>query len=53
MRLVASALNQSLNGYPFSQFTTAPADPKAGYTYYDTTLNKVRTWDGAAWNNHW
>jgi hypothetical protein len=51
-RLVANALNQIINGYPFQQFDTAPAAPDAGFTYYDTVLGKVRTWDGAAWNNH-
>lgn len=52
MRIVASAVNPRINGYPFPQFDTAPGDPEAGYTYYDTTLGKVRTWDGAAWSNH-
>jgi hypothetical protein len=32
---------------------SAPASPVSGETYYDTTLNKTRTWDGSAWQNHW
>lgn len=24
-----------------------------GFTYYDQTLKKVRTWDGSAWKDHW
>ena len=53
MRIVASALNPALNGYPYPQFDAAPGNPEKGFTYYDTVLNKVRTWDGTAWNNHW
>lgn len=52
-RLVALAVNPRISGYPFPAFDTAPANPSAGYTYYDTALTKVRTWDGSAWNNHW
>ena len=52
MRIVAQEVNQRIGGYPFPSFATAPADVNAGYTYYDTALGKVRTWDGAAWNNH-
>lgn len=33
--------------------TTPPASPVEGETYYDSSLNKIRTWDGTAWNNHW
>ena len=32
--------------------TTAPASPVEGETYYDSSTNKVRTWDGSAWNDH-
>jgi hypothetical protein len=24
-----------------------------GYTYYDKSLKKVRTWDGTSWKDHW
>lgn len=33
--------------------TTAPSSPTAGTVYYDSGLNKLRCWDGAAWNNLW
>lgn len=52
MQIVANAVNPSLKGYPFQSLGAAPANVSAGFTYYDTTLNKVRTWDGSAWNNH-
>ena len=28
---------------------SAPANPQAGWAYYDTTLNKARYWNGTAW----
>ena len=33
--------------------TTTPASPTAGMTYYDSGTNKLRTWDGSAWQDHW
>lgn len=51
-RLVAMAVNERINGYPFPSFATAPTGIQAGFTYYDTALNNVRTWTGAAWSNH-
>lgn len=53
MRTVANAVNPVLGGYPFMPLDTAPADPLEGFTYYDTALAVVRTWDGSAWQNHW
>lgn len=53
MRMVARDLNPLTQGYPFIQLDTAPSSPTEGLTYYDTALNKVRTWDGSAWQNHW
>lgn len=53
MRMVARDLNPLTQGYPFMSLDAAPASPTASFTYYDTTLNKVRTWDGSAWQNHW
>ena len=32
---------------------TAPASPVAGLTYYDSGTNKLRTYDGTAWQDHW
>lgn len=53
MRMVALKVNPMLQGYPFMSLDSAPTSPTASFTYYDTTLNKVRTWDGSAWQNHW
>jgi hypothetical protein len=53
MRQVATQVNPIISGYPFPAYSSAPANPNAGFTYFDTTLTKVRTWDGLAWNNHW
>lgn len=33
--------------------TTEPASPTAGMTYYDSGTNKLRCWDGSAWNDLW
>jgi hypothetical protein len=52
-RQVALSVNPVLQGYPFPTLDTAPANVDAGYTYFDSVLLKVRTWDGSAWNNHW
>lgn len=51
-RIVATDLNPILNGYPFQRLDAAPASVDPSFTYYDTVLGKVRTWDGAAWQNH-
>ena len=32
---------------------TAPASPVAGLTYYDSGTNKLRTYDGTVWQDHW
>lgn len=53
MRMVALYVNPFLVGYPFKKLKAAPPDPQEGFTYYDETLKKVRTWDGAGWQNHW
>jgi hypothetical protein len=52
MRQVATKVNPLLQGYPFMSLDSAPASPTESFTYYDTTLHKVRTWDGSAWQNH-
>ena len=33
--------------------SSAPSSPKAGDMYYDSTLNKLRVFDGTVWNNCW
>ena len=52
MRIVAQEVNQRISGYPFPSFDADPADVSAGFTYFNTTTGKVRSWDGATWNNH-
>ena len=32
---------------------TAPESPVAGMTYFDSGTNKLRSWDGSAWQDHW
>ena len=32
---------------------TAPSSPSQGDIYYDSTLNKLRVWDGTVWQNCW
>lgn len=31
----------------------APGSPVAGMTYFDSGTNKLRTYDGTIWNDHW
>lgn len=51
--LVARFVNPLLQGYPFKSLDADPDDVKAGFTYFNTTTKKVRTFDGAAWRDHW
>lgn len=51
MRMVALKVNPMLQGYPFMSLDTDPGSPTAGFTYYNTTTNKLRCYDGSAWNN--
>lgn len=53
MRIVSAQVNPVLNGYPYIQLDADPAAPLPGFTYYNSTTGKVRTWDGSAWNNHY
>lgn len=41
------------NGLDFRQSEAAPSGATEGYSYYDTTTHKVRTWDGSNWQDHW
>lgn len=53
-RRVAQAVNRLLRGAQgFERLESAPSDPYVGRSYYDLTMNVVRTWDGGAWNDHW
>jgi hypothetical protein len=53
MRMVALKVNPVLNGYPFMPLDADPPSVSEGFTYYNTATNKVRSWDGSAWNDHW
>lgn len=53
MRIVATKVNPILQGRPFMELSSAPPSPTRGFTYFDTAMSKVRTWDGANWQNHW
>lgn len=33
--------------------TTTPGSPVAGLTYFDSGTNKLRTYDGTVWQDHW
>lgn len=35
----------------FEQMSSAPSSPDRGDTYYDLGTDKLRTWNGATWNN--
>ena len=51
-RIAKGLIDPRISGYPFPTFAAAPTGVTAGFTYYDSALAKVRTWDGAIWNNH-
>jgi hypothetical protein len=55
MRIVASKVNPVLQGFPYMQLASDPNSPTAGFTYYNTTTGRVRTYDGvaAAWKDHY
>jgi hypothetical protein len=48
-RAINSGLIDVLTLHPQGQ----PSGVSEGYTYYDSSLKKVRTWDGTSWQNHW
>lgn len=53
MRMVAVAVNPLLQGYPFMELEADPASPRRGFTYFNTTSGKVRTWNGSMWKDHY
>jgi len=50
---VAVALNMIQRGYPYLQLDAEPSDVREGFTFFDTTAHKVKTWDGTTWQAHW
>lgn len=51
--IVAQFVNPILQGYPYKMLETDPSDVDEGFTYFNTTTKKVRTFDGTAWRDHW
>jgi hypothetical protein len=43
----------SASGTGVPRRSTPPVSPYPGLTYFDTSVNKVRTYDGTIWQNHW
>jgi hypothetical protein len=41
----------SFGSVVFSPLSSAPSSPSTGQVYYDSTLNKLRCYDGTSWNN--
>lgn len=37
----------------FTPLASAPSSPGEGWTYYDSTLHKLRVWDGTTWQACW
>ena len=59
-RLVAKRVNEMenrLRELEAGTFTFSPAseptDPEPGLTYFDSGTNKLRTYDGTTWQDHW
>lgn len=50
-RSVAMVLNMLQDG--FEELDAPPAEKRPGATYFDKTDNKLKTWDGTAWQAHW
>lgn len=48
-RRVRLELNRIVQGYVHPQYDTAPVGIEEGFSYYDSALNVVRTWDGTQW----
>ena len=41
------------DGFVFVNRNSDPSSPVKGQTYFNTVSNKLKTWDGSAWNNLW
>ena len=46
---VRLTVNPIAQGYPFQQLASDPANVNAGFTYYSTTTNTVRWFNGTVW----
>lgn len=52
LRVEESKTTDSLEQITFTPIAT-PSSPTAGQTYFDSTSNKLRTYDGTTWQDHW
>jgi hypothetical protein len=46
-------LSVTQSGIQLAPLDAAPAAPSEGDTYYDTSLHKLRCWDGTTWQDMW
>ena len=53
MVMVAGKVNPILRGYPYPRLDAEPSDVEEGYTFYDLTAHKVKTFDGTNFQAHW
>jgi hypothetical protein len=53
--VVALRVNEMCAGYPYIELAADPGADKVkrGFTYYNTVTNKVRTFDGTIFRDHW
>ena len=50
---VCNGINRFDSSIVNPNFSSAPSSPVSGQQYFDTTLNKLRVYDGTAWQNCW
>lgn len=50
-RVDVDLMGNELKNALIHRLSTAPANPVAGQIYYDTTIKKIRYWDGTEWIN--
>jgi len=50
-RVDIDLMGNELKNVLIHRLSTAPANPVAGQIYYDTTIKKIRYWDGTEWIN--
>jgi hypothetical protein len=54
--VITTETNQLVLGFNsmvLPKAASAPAQPVLGQAYFDTTINKLRVWDGSTWQNAW
>lgn len=50
-RVDIDLMGNEIKNFLIHRLSTAPANPVAGQMYYDTTIKKIRYWDGTEWIN--